>query len=166
MTYLQARIESQTHFFKAIKASAIATILVALLLSLLAFLPAHSDPEASLKQSGPQALSICGSNHVEAHSLNCKFDPMSFSWLPSTCYDSELTEQFLSLRGWKWTFVRAGNEGVAATDEGQLSKYMQICVGFHHMHHTLCLKAHVSMLRRVRSTAYMAAPTRLNKEII
>jgi hypothetical protein len=49
----------------------------------------------------PAAIS-CGDNPDTARSLNCSFDLLSFSWLPSQCYDSELTSQFLQRYNWTW----------------------------------------------------------------
>jgi hypothetical protein len=43
-----------------------------------------------------------GSSRSEALSLGCRFDPMSFCWLPEDCYDAELTEDFFSAREWEW----------------------------------------------------------------
>lgn len=45
---------------------------------------------------------MCGDNPSEALANGCQFDMTSFSWLPPTCADTELMEQFLSRRNWTW----------------------------------------------------------------
>ena len=44
----------------------------------------------------------CGHSRQEAISKECVFDLMSFTWVPPTCYDPELTKDFLSLQSWTW----------------------------------------------------------------
>ena len=47
-------------------------------------------------------ISPCGNSPTEAVSSGCHFDIMSFSWLPTRCYDAQLSSSFDSLRTWKW----------------------------------------------------------------
>lgn len=44
----------------------------------------------------------CGTSPQQATLLGCKFDVMSFAWLPARCFDSNLTAEFLNLRDWEW----------------------------------------------------------------
>lgn len=39
----------------------------------------------------------CGHNAEEARALGCRFELMSFSWLPEPCIDQELEDEFVSL---------------------------------------------------------------------
>lgn len=36
----------------------------------------------------------CGTTSAEARKRGCYFDPISFCWLPTACYDKELTKDF------------------------------------------------------------------------
>jgi hypothetical protein len=56
-------------------------------------------PTNHIGQSPPSS-SPCGSSPAEARNLGCRFDVMSFSWLPAPCYDEELVEDFLSRKQW------------------------------------------------------------------
>lgn len=53
----------------------------------------------------------CGTSPQQAMSLGCKFDVMSFAWLPARCFDSSLTAEFLALREWEW--FEAADSGAA-----------------------------------------------------
>ena len=54
-------------------------------------------------QSPPQTPALtCGTTPTSALAANCSFDPLSFSWLPAPCYDSELIASFLALKDWAW----------------------------------------------------------------
>src|ERR1700759_2793022 len=55
-----------------------------------------SHESTSTKLQIPQPLN-CGNSSSEARDLGCKFDVISFSWLPPSCYDSSLSSAFASL---------------------------------------------------------------------
>ncbi|KAK3690283.1 hypothetical protein B0T22DRAFT_376277 [Podospora appendiculata] len=44
----------------------------------------------------------CGSTAAEARSRGCHFDVISFNWLPTACYDAELSQSFDDMRTWEW----------------------------------------------------------------
>ncbi|ODA83225.1 hypothetical protein RJ55_01736 [Drechmeria coniospora] len=46
--------------------------------------------------------SPCGSTATEARQRGCKFDIISFCWLPTECYDGELSRDFDAMRTWEW----------------------------------------------------------------
>ncbi|CZR68287.1 uncharacterized protein PAC_18186 [Phialocephala subalpina] len=46
--------------------------------------------------------SPCGSSPAEAKALGCTFDIISFCWLPTRCYDAELSHTFDELVQWEW----------------------------------------------------------------
>ncbi|KAJ6005649.1 hypothetical protein N7451_003593 [Penicillium sp. IBT 35674x] len=50
----------------------------------------------------------CGETPSDAARLGCKFDLSSFTWVPRTCFDSELMEDFLSTSDWRWSLDRDG----------------------------------------------------------
>jgi hypothetical protein len=54
----------------------------------------------------------CGTSPAEARSLGCQFDVVSFSWLPSDCYDAQLVDDFLALRNWQWFYDTAGQHAI------------------------------------------------------
>lgn len=54
--------------------------------------------------SSPNPEGYCGRSVAEARSLGCLFDPTSFSWLKSECFDEALTMEFLDAEDWHWYF--------------------------------------------------------------
>ena len=79
-------------------------------------------PSAGSSQDG-SAMSIrqhekthdqCGSTPDEAVKRDCRFDVMSFSWLPIRCFDSQLTDEFLALHDWHWYLDTTGKQEVPA----------------------------------------------------
>ncbi|KAJ5958811.1 uncharacterized protein N7479_005961 [Penicillium vulpinum] len=72
-----------------------------------------TDSQSSLFQ--------CGESAAEALARGCKFDIMSFAWVPEPCFDRELMEEFLELRQWKWYADKDGQEVESELDirEGQ-----------------------------------------------
>ena len=54
----------------------------------------------------------CGHSAQEARSLGCHFDPISYTWLPTACYDEELTGKFMGLK--EWDYRTAANDGNVA----------------------------------------------------
>ncbi|PWY82033.1 hypothetical protein BO70DRAFT_405074 [Aspergillus heteromorphus CBS 117.55] len=68
--------------------------------------PSHpQDPPSS-------AVQDCGTSAAEALARGCQFDAMSFSWLPSACFDAPLTHDFLAQRDWQWFLDPAGQQAV------------------------------------------------------
>lgn len=47
--------------------------------------------------SKPKSTCACGSSAEEALSRGCKFDPFALAWLPETCRDDALIEEFTAL---------------------------------------------------------------------
>jgi len=64
------------------------------------------DPSSAVHKSKNNSRSsvTCEMPPGRALAQGCKFDIVSFSWLPEPCYDAELTAEFLALKadGWKW----------------------------------------------------------------
>ncbi|KAK0707795.1 hypothetical protein B0H67DRAFT_556417 [Lasiosphaeris hirsuta] len=42
----------------------------------------------------------CGNSTAEARALGCKFDPLSFLWVPEPCFDSETNEAYQKAVNW------------------------------------------------------------------
>lgn len=73
---------------------------------------ASSRPESSTSSSTSN-FEACPTNMAAALEANCTFDPISFSWLPAPCTDTELIIQFLELprpSSWMWYADQAGTE--------------------------------------------------------
>lgn len=74
------------------------------LLSLKFARPRHrtsSAPTSSVSQS-TIAAPPCGTSPSEANAAGCIYDVMIHSWLPRTCFDEELTNEFRGLREWRF----------------------------------------------------------------
>lgn len=42
----------------------------------------------------------CGNSTAEARALGCKFDPLSFLWVPEPCLDTEMSEAYQKAVNW------------------------------------------------------------------
>lgn len=42
----------------------------------------------------------CGNSTTEARALGCKFDPLSFLWVPEPCFDAEITKAYQKAVNW------------------------------------------------------------------
>lgn len=73
----------------------------------LAAFPTHAQHVSSYNHESTQfsrRSKTCEMPPSTAMAQGCKFDILSFSWLPAPCFDGELTSQFLAMKpeGWKW----------------------------------------------------------------
>ncbi|EAW16776.1 uncharacterized protein NFIA_001230 [Aspergillus fischeri NRRL 181] len=64
---------------------------------------AYINGPRNLKPQSPDSLFRCGTSAAQAKAAGCHFDLMSFSWLPSACYNEDLTNDFLNYTDWKWS---------------------------------------------------------------
>jgi hypothetical protein len=69
---------------------------------LLLLIPAVLRKSPAGMDSDSDKGSYCGNSTAEARALGCRFDPMSFNWLPPACYDEELITEFLAVDNWVW----------------------------------------------------------------
>ena len=81
-------------FLLAITGSSLLTILITNLFN--APSPAESAP------STPIVALPCGQTPQEARARGCHFDVISFCWLPTACYDAELSAAFDKETTWEW----------------------------------------------------------------
>jgi hypothetical protein len=76
---------------------------------------------------------------------------MSFSWLPSPCYDSQLSEQFLTLKNWQWFNSPNMTEDAKVEKEEVLKgehDYLWVSWEYHKLHCTyMWRKMHRAVLR-------------------
>lgn len=75
-------------------------ITIAALLIGIAIPPVFSSFRRS--PSKTTAFGDCGSTLVQARAAGCKFDVVSFSWLPPECHEQSLIDDFLELQDWQW----------------------------------------------------------------
>lgn len=68
--------------------------------------------------SPPQMNYQCGTSAAEAKARGCRFDIMSFSWLPPVCDDKEVTEMFLEAGNWTWSRDPQGKHVISQEDVG------------------------------------------------
>jgi hypothetical protein len=90
----------------------------------------------------------CGSSPSSALAADCIFDPLSFSWLPQSCADLELTSQFLGLKNWTWWVdqERKDEVGVGEVMKGEY-KALFVTREYHMLHCTyMWRKMHRGMM--------------------
>lgn len=93
----------------------------------------------------------CGTSPAEARGLGCQFDVISFSWLPSDCYDAELVDDFLALRNWEWFYDAAGQHAIPKEEvlKGELTDLF-VTREYHNFHCTYqWRKMHRGMVKGV-----------------
>ncbi|PYI06680.1 hypothetical protein BO78DRAFT_272572, partial [Aspergillus sclerotiicarbonarius CBS 121057] len=94
-----------------------------------------------LLTSPTQPVFQCGSTFAEAKALGCHFDIMSFSWLPTPCFDSELMNEFLNVSDWKW-YTSHGGQSTVPKERVLAGEYDQLWVTweYHRVHCTYMWK--------------------------
>lgn len=71
--------------------------------------------------TGPSMTTVaaqCGRTPPEALLHGCKFDTLSFSWLPPACHDEVLAQEFLGRGNWTWfrtPYPRQGSRDAVPT---------------------------------------------------
>jgi hypothetical protein len=88
-----------------------------------------------------QLITECGSSHIEARERNCRFDPMSFSWLPPACFDEELVHEFEQYQEWHWYKNKRGTVEVSKEEVymGD-APYVFVAMDYHRAHCTFMWK--------------------------
>ena len=115
-------------------------VLMSLLFSIPALLnhpPANSpDAFSSMSTSRQEGTwDQCGNSPADAIERGCRFDVMSFSWLPLPCYDSRLSAEFLALRDWHWYLDSTDGQEVPV-NEVELGIHDQLFVTWeYHLNH-------------------------------
>ncbi|OKL57306.1 hypothetical protein UA08_07391 [Talaromyces atroroseus] len=71
-----------------------------ILLGLTLFLPPTIPPYLLAFEELP--IYQCGNSPEEASRNGCRFDVISFSWLPPACFDAQLVDDFLATSKWQW----------------------------------------------------------------
>lgn len=61
-------------------------------------------------------LTSCGSSREEAITNGCKFDVMSFGWMPPMCFDEALCKEFCDARKWDWYLDENQTQSVPTND--------------------------------------------------
>jgi len=131
----------------------ITCVLASLSLGVIASLGiAHLRADAKhdkLDAHSPILRQPCGSTPAEARSRGCRFDVMSFSWLPSRCYDAELAQAFDEVHEWEW-FVDGNRTQPVAHAEVMKGEYTGLFVNWeYHLRHCTAMwkKLHRALLR-------------------
>ncbi|KAF4236029.1 hypothetical protein CNMCM8980_004999 [Aspergillus fumigatiaffinis] len=70
----------------------------------------YTNGPRDLTPQSPDSLFRCGTSAAQAKAAGCHFDLMSFSWLPSACYNEDLTNDFLNYTDWKWSLDIEGRQ--------------------------------------------------------
>jgi hypothetical protein len=78
----------------------IGSLILITILSILIILLVHPISVPIPKNDEP--WQSCGNTSAEARALNCQFDIMLTSWVPSACSDPELSELYLARYSYKW----------------------------------------------------------------
>ena len=84
-----------------------------------------------------QHLKHCGGLSVEERAIMCKFDIMSFSWLPPACFDQELIDEFNSVKDWGYWEHKMGAGGTVSMEEANKGLRDLYVSWDHHKHHCM-----------------------------
>lgn len=98
----------------AISAVLFVVFLVLLLVCAVAVLLVMRAISVASEPELPELLT-CGSSPEEARHLGCRFNVMSFTWVPSPCFDEELIDEFLSSPSTPWKWFSEPNSTTAST---------------------------------------------------
>jgi hypothetical protein len=134
-----------------------AQVIFTAFISLAAIIFAVQSVRSRSFSSRANALLTCGGLTPDERASRCRFDMMSLSWLPPPCYDSELSEEFASLRQWRYY---SDNEGREEIPVEQVQKGLQdVYVPYeHHLHHCSYMwrKLHRAAIRGGPIDGYIA----------
>ena len=94
-------------------------------------------PSSSSHLDSASSSLSCGSTISEALSRGCVFDVMSFLWVPTPCYDAELTNEFLAARDWHFYSKYHGNStnGELTIDQVKSGEYDAFVPWEYHLVH-------------------------------
>ncbi|PLB46357.1 hypothetical protein P170DRAFT_438178 [Aspergillus steynii IBT 23096] len=110
------------------------------LLSLKFARPRHrTSDSATSSATEPQSTIAprpCGTSPPEASAAGCIYDLMMNSWLPRTCFDEELTNEFRSLREWRFY---ADANGTKSLTEEELAWRTEVVYTTTDYHYTRCV---------------------------
>ena len=98
----------------------------------------------------------CGESPTLAIEKGCKFDPISFTWVPPACYDPGLQREFLSIADWSWYGDEAGQKPIPKEEilTGQ-HDYAFVSFRYHIVHCAfMWKKMHRSLMGRSASTEH------------
>ena len=82
-----------------------------------------------------QHLKHCGGLSPEEREQLCKFDIMSFSWLPPPCFDQELVDEFNAIKEWGYWEHKFGAGGRVSYEEANRGLRDLFVSWDHHKHH-------------------------------
>ncbi|KAJ0109996.1 hypothetical protein J7T55_014798 [Diaporthe amygdali] len=91
----------------------------------------------TFKSEPTQRIAHCGSSASDARRLGCRFDIMSFSWLPPNCFDEELSHDFDTIQPWQWFADAAGTQEIPKS-EVLMGEAKSLFVSFQY-HRTHCV---------------------------
>lgn len=99
----KSTIRYAQHFTKWGTLFASITVLSLILAITVVFVKIQAPSGLQHKHSASQIMvKPCGSNPAEARRKGCHFDVISFCWLPSECYDTELSRNFYEENELEW----------------------------------------------------------------
>ncbi|KAK3312966.1 hypothetical protein B0H66DRAFT_485102 [Apodospora peruviana] len=111
-----------------------------------------------LAAAAAAAVETCGTSPQDAVSRGCRFDVMSFAWLPAPCFDGELMADFLALRDWRWYVDPDGTQmaDAAAAARGEYDR-LYVTQEYHMYHCTyMWRKMHRAIRYRRPLDGYIA----------
>ena len=110
-------------------------------LALLVYTVINTFQSSSASSSVPRTntttilLSPCGNSSTTALASGCRFDIISFAWLPPACDDRELSDEFQASKEWSWYEDQDGLVPVTQ-DEALTGRYPYLFVNFeYHLTH-------------------------------
>ena len=130
----------------------VGSLTVAIMLSALAilgFIIYFSTPHGNLTD--------CGGLNEQERARFCRFDIMSFSWLPPECYDQELIDEFNSVKEWGYWEHKRGLGGRVTYEEANKGLRDLYVSWEHHRHHCIYMwkKLHRAVVMRRPIDSYV-----------
>lgn len=98
-------------------------------------------------------VTSCGTSAAEAAALGCKYDLMSFAWMPPSCFDEALTNDFITERNWTWYLDPLAQRPVSQ-DKVQQGGFERIYVDSEYLRHH-CIYTWEKLTRAVESAGFV-----------
>lgn len=125
----ESQMTARTSRLSRLKIPALTATIAIITIAVLGFIIYYS--------SLPRHLKDCSGLSIEERALACRFDIMSFSWLPPACFDGELIEEFNRVKEWGYWEHKKGVGGQVPMEEAQKGLRDLYVSWDHHRHHCI-----------------------------
>lgn len=132
------------------------------LLSLKFARPRHSTSSSAPEPQSTIAPRPCGTSPSDASAAGCIYDVMMNSWLPQTCFDEELTNEFRGLREWRFYADANGTRSLTEEELAWRTEEVYTTLDYHYTRCVYSMRKDQRAVERERDLEVSMAPDGLS----